>query len=222
MEKFNILLSVLRDMQDSDILRHFVLVGSWCLNFYRHLYENPVEIPAARTMDADILVPKRLPKNIQVNIVKIMEKNDFAVDIDFPSGLFKFIHAELTFEFLTNPGAKASEDVYRFTQLGITAQELRYMAIPLDHRIAVTYKDITLNIPEPEAFTLHKLIVCCLRRNSEKAQKDMETAKGMLRFFEGKTQHVQHLHELYDSFPKGWKKRIDNGLEKIGMYLPSK
>jgi hypothetical protein len=171
-------------------------------------------------MDADMLIPKRLPKDKQVNISKIMEKNNFTVEIDFPSGLYKFIHPDLKFEFLTNPGAKPGEDVYRFKQLGITAQELRYMAIPLDHRMAITYEDITLNIPEPEAFTLHKLIVCCLRRNPEKAQKDSETAKGMLLFFDGKKQHIKHLHDLYDSFPKGWKKRVNDGLEKINMSLP--
>jgi hypothetical protein len=219
-EKFDLLLAVLRDMQKADILRHFVLVGSWCQNFYRHIYGNPVEIPAARTMDADMLIPKQLPKSKQVSISGIMEKNDFAVEVDFTSGLYRFTHPDLKFEFLTNPGAKPGEDVYRFKQLGITAQELRYMSIPLDHRMVITYEDLTLNIPEPEAFTLHKLIVCCLRRNPEKAQKDSETARGMLVYFEDKQQHVQHLHELYNSFPKGWRKRVDDGLNKIGMSLP--
>lgn len=220
MEKFDLLLNVLRDLQNADILRRFVLVGSWCQNFYRHLYGNPVEIPAARTVDADMLIPKRIPKSVKVSIAQIMEKNNFAVQVDFPSGLYKFIHPELTFEFLTNPGAKPGEVVYRFKQLGITAQELRYMAIPQEHRMTIAYKDITLNIPESEAFALHKLIVCCLRRNPEKATKDTETAKGMLLFFEGKKHHLEHLHELYESFPKGWKKRVDEGLRKTGLALP--
>ena len=220
MEKFDLLLNVLRDLQNADILRRFVLVGSWCQNFYRHLYGNPVEIPAVRTVDADMLIPKRIPKSVQVSIAQIMEKNNFAVQVDFPSGLYKFIHPELTFEFLTNPGAKPGEEVYRFKQLGITAQELRYMAIPQEHFMTITYKDITLNIPEPEAFTLHKLIVCCLRRNPEKATKDAETAKGMLLFFEDKKHHIKHLHDLYESLPKGWKKRVDEGLKKTGLTLP--
>lgn len=220
MEKFNLLLAVLRDMQKADILRHFILIGSWCQNFYRHLYSNPVEIPAARTMDADMLIPKQLPKDKQVNIPQIMEKNDFAVEVDFTSGLYRFIHPDLKFEFLTNPGAKPGEDVFRFKQLGITAQELRYMAIPLDHQMVITYEDIILTIPEPEAFTLHKLIVCCLRKNPEKALKDTETARGMLMFFEGKPDHIRRIHEIYNSLPKGWKKRVNDGLEKVELSLP--
>ena len=220
MEKFDLLLAVLRDMQRADILRHFVLVGSWCLIFYRQIYDNPVEIPAVRTLDADILIPKRMPKAKQVSIPHIMEKNDFAVEIEYASGLYKFTHPELTFEFLTTAEAKASEDIYRFKHLGITAQELRYMAIPLNYRMVIAYEDIHLNLPEPEAFTLHKLIVCGLRPNPEKANKDGESARGMLIYFESRPHHVARLHEIYSSFPKGWKRRVDQGLHKIGMFLP--
>lgn len=220
MEKFDLLLAVLRDMQKADILRHFILIGSWCQNFYRHLYGNPVEIPAARTLDADMLIPKQFPKDRLVSIPQIMENNNFAVEVDFPSGLYRFTHPDLKFEFLTNPGAKPSEEVFRFRQLGITAQELRYMAIPLDHRMTITYDAITLNIPEPEAFTLHKLIVCCLRKNPEKAVKDIETARGMLMFFEQNPHHVKHIRKIYSGFPKGWQQRVDDGLKKAGLSLP--
>jgi hypothetical protein len=195
-----------------------VLVGSWCL--YRHLYGNPVEIPAARTLDADVLIPKRLPAHARGNIVQIMEKNDFAIEIDYPSGYHRFTHPDLKFEFLTDPGSKPDEQIYNFKQLSVTAQELRYMSIPLSYRMAITYKDLSITLPEPEAFTLHKLIVCCLRKKEEKAVKDTETARGLLMFFESKTHHVKRIREIYDSFPKGWKKRVDDGLKMAGLPLP--
>ena len=220
MEKFDLLLKVLRDLQTAGILRHTVLVGSWCQNFYRHLYGNPVEIPAARTLDADLLIPRRLPANVHGNIIELMEKNDFAVEIDYPSGYHRFTHPDLKFEFLTDPGSKPDEQIYKFKQLGVTAQELRYMSIPLSHKLTITYEDLTLTIPEPEAFTLHKLVVCCLRKKAEKAVKDTETARGMLMFFEGKPHHVKRIVEIYESFPKGWKKRVDDGLKKSGLELP--
>jgi hypothetical protein len=219
-EKFDLLLNVLRDLQSAGILRHVVLVGSWCQNFYRNLYGNPVEIPAARTLDADVLIPKRLPANTRGNIVQIMEKNDFAIEIDYPSGYHRFTHPDLKFEFLTDPGSKPDEQIYNFKQLGVTAQELRYMSIPLSYRTTIIYKDLSISLPEPEAFTLHKLIVCCLRKKEEKAVKDIETARGMLMFFEGKMHHVKRIHEIYGSFPKGWKKRVDDGLKKAGLPLP--
>jgi hypothetical protein len=60
-ENFDLLLKVLSDVQDAGILKYMVLVGSWCQDFYRHQYGNPLEIPATKTMDADILIPRRLP-----------------------------------------------------------------------------------------------------------------------------------------------------------------
>jgi hypothetical protein len=155
-----------------------------------------------------------------VNVSKIMEECDFVTEVEFPSGLCKFTHPQLTVEFLTNPGAKPGEEAKRFKQLGITAQELRYMSIALSYRQKVEYRDIEVALPEPEAFTLHKLIVCCLRRNPEKAQKDRETARGMLEFFGGKEQHIARIREIYAELPKGWRKRVDDGLESIGMHLP--
>lgn len=221
MGKFNLLLNVLRGLQKADILQHFVLVGSWCLNFYRYLYDNPVEIPATRTLDADILIPKRLPTSAQGSIITIMEANDFAVEFDYFSGLHRFTHPELKIEFLTDPGAKPEEGIYKFKQFGITAQELRYMSIPLSYRLPITYEDLSFSIPESEAFTLHKLIVCCLRKNPEKAVKDTETARGMLMFFQDKPLHIKRINEIYESFPKGWKSRVDDGLQKVGLSLPS-
>lgn len=220
MEKFDLLLNVLRDLQTTDILRHFVLVGSWCQNFYRHLYDNPVEIPAATTLDADMLIPKRLPASAQGNIVNVMERNDFAVEMDYSTGLHRFTHPELKIEFLTDPGAKSDEGIFKFKQFGITAQELRYMSIPLSYRMPITYQDLVFSIPEPEAFTLHKLIVCCLRKNPEKAVKDTETARGMLMFFQEKPQHIKRINEIYESFPRGWKNRVNDGLERVGLPLP--
>jgi hypothetical protein len=218
-EKFDLLLAVLRDLQAADILRHFVLVGSWCQEFYRHMYGNPIEIPVARTVDADMLIPRWLSKQKQVDITKIMAKNDFAIEVEYTSGLYKFTHPLLKVEFLTDPGAKPGQEVFKFKQLGITAQELRYMTIALSYKQTITYEDLRLNIPEAEAFALHKLIVCRLRKNPEKAQKDAETAKGMLLFFAGKQHHIDRIHEIYKSLPRGWKKRVDEGLEKVGMTL---
>jgi hypothetical protein len=123
---------------------------------------NPIEIPATRTMDADLLIPKHIPNCKKISILDILEKNDFVVEIEFLSGLYKFTHPELKIEFLTDPGSKPDEGIYAFKQFGITAQELRYMSIPLSYHKAIVYKDLKLNIPEPEAFALHKLIVCCL------------------------------------------------------------
>jgi hypothetical protein len=220
-EKFDLLVKVLGDLQDAGILKHLVLVGSWCQDFYRYQYGNPKEIPATKTMDADILIPRRMPRvNPPVDIVAIMKKNDFIFEIGPTSGLYKFNHPMLKVEFLTDPGAKPDEVTRHFKELGVTAQELHFMSLPMQYHYPLKYKHITINIPEPEVFALHKLIVCQRRINKEKAEKDRLTAQGMLLFFQGKPKHIHRLHQIIGEQSKGWQKTIKKALEKTGLELP--
>jgi hypothetical protein len=220
-EKFDLLTKVLTDLQDAGILKHLVLVGSWCQDFYRYQFGNPPQIPAAKTMDADILIPRRLPKISQpVDIVSIMKKNDFFFEISPSTGLYKFDHPLLKVEFLTDPGAKPDEVPRYFEALGVTAQELHFMSLPLSYNYPLTYQHLIINIPEPEAFALHKLIVCQRRLKKMKAEKDLLTAKGMFEFFRDKPHHIKRLHQIIAEQPKGWQKKIKLALEKTGLELP--
>jgi hypothetical protein len=218
--KFEILYTILKDLQDAGILKHVVLVGSWCQEFYRHHFENSFEIPATRTMDADILIPRRLKLAHPVDMHEIFRKRGFVTQMHYDSGFAKFIHRELTFEFLTDAGAKADEKQHTIKDLNIVAQELHFMNIPLAYNMAVQFKDLTLTIPEPEAFALHKLIVSQRRGKSDKRDKDIEAARGMFQFFKGKDIHVKRLHQIINDMPKGWQKKIVDGLKATGIVLP--
>ncbi len=102
MEKFNLLHTVLKDLQNAGILKDLVLVGSWCLDFYRFKFDNPIEIPSAKTNDADILIPRRYKTANPVDISQILKDRDFLVDQHYSSGFMRFIHRDLNFEFLTD------------------------------------------------------------------------------------------------------------------------
>jgi hypothetical protein len=220
-EKFDLLVKVLSDLQDAGILKHLVLVGSWCQDFYRYQFGNPPQIPATKTMDADILIPRRMPKvNPPVDIVAIMKKNDFIFDIGTTSGLYKFNHPMLKVEFLTDPGAKPDQATRHFEQLGVNAQELHFMSLPLTYNYPLIYKHLTFKIPEPEAFALHKLIVCQRRINKEKAEKDQLTAQGMFFFIQTDAKRVRRIHQIISEQSKGWQKTIKKALENTGLELP--
>jgi hypothetical protein len=218
--KFEILYTILKDLQDADVLKHIVLIGSWCQEFYRYHFENSFEIPATRTMDADILIPRRLKLRQPVDVHEIFRKRGFVTQMHYDSGFAKFIHRELTFEFLTDAGAKPEEKPFPIKDLNIVAQELHFMNIPLSYSMTVKFKELTLNIPEPEAFALHKLIVSQRRGNPEKRDKDIETARGLFRFFKSKDHHIKRLHQIVTGMPKGWQKAINKALENTGMELP--
>jgi len=220
-EKFDILVNVLTDLQKVNVLKHLVIVGSWCQTFYRYQFNSPEEIPATKTMDADILIPKRMPRlKTPVDIVAIMKKNDFIFEIGPRAGLYKFNHPALKFEFLTDAGAKPDQDVRHFEQLHVTAQELHFMSLPLSYNYPLQYKHLTINLPEPEAFAIHKLIICQRRINKEKAEKDRLTAQGMFLFIKNEPKRIERLHQILEEQSKGWKKRIKAALENTGIELP--
>jgi hypothetical protein len=219
-EKFELLYSVLLSLDKAGVLSDCVLVGSWCQDFYRHLYNNPFQIPAATTTDADLLVPKNLKFKQKVNVAVIMEENGFKVEQERTSSLMKFIHEDFKFEFLTNAGAKPEEKVYSFKNLNINVQELHFMNIPLTYNLIIPFRDISLRIPEPEAFALHKLIICQRRRNPLKKEKDTATARGMFEFIATQEKRIKRLHEILNGFPRGWKKKVDEALKNTGLELP--
>ena len=171
-------------------------------------------------MDADILIPRQLKVRKQVDLFQIFKNRGFVPQIHYESGFTNFIHRDLTFEFLTDAGAKPDEKQLRFKDLNIVAQELHFMNIPLSHYMTVRYRDITLNIPEPEAFAIHKLIISQRRGNQNKRKKDVEAVRGMLLFFKGKKHHIKQLHNLIANMPKGWQEKINNALKTTGLILP--
>jgi hypothetical protein len=102
----------------------------------------------------------------------------------------------------------------------VTAQELHFMSLPLSYHYPLTYKHLAINIPEPEAFALHKLIVCQRRFNKEKAEKDRLTAQGMFQFIKADPKRVKRLHRILSEQSKGWQKKIKAALEQTGLELP--
>jgi hypothetical protein len=218
-EKFELLYSVLSSLHKAGVLSDCVLIGSWCQDFYRHLWGNPFQIPAATTTDADLLVLKRIKFKRSVDVAAIMQDSDFKIDFCH-NGLMKFIHEDFKFEFLTEAGAKADEEVFTFKNLNLTAQELHFMNIPATYNFVIPFRDIFIRLPEPEAFALHKLIVSQRRRKVEKREKDLASASGLFDYFSTKEIHRKRLKEILDEFPKGWRKKIDEALEKTGLELP--
>ena len=220
MEKFEMLYSVLSSLHKAGILKDCVLIGSWCQDFYRKMFGNPFQIPAATTTDADLLVPKRMKFRKKVNIVAIMEQNGFKVKQERANSLMKFIHEDFKFEFITNAGAKVEETVHRFKNLNLTAQELHFMNIPLAYNFVIPFRDIFIRLPEVEAFALHKLIISQRRLKPEKREKDLAAVSGLFDYFSTREQHRKRLKEIMDEFPKGWRKKIDDALKKTGLELP--
>jgi len=95
------------------------------------------------------------------------------------------------------------------------------MSIPLGYNYVQPFKDITIRLPEPEAFALHKLIVSGRRGNPLKKIKDIETVRGLFEYFETQPGHITRLHQIYNDFNPGWKKKVDSAIAESNLHFPS-
>lgn len=146
----------------------------------------------AQTLDIDIASFERLSIALGDEVSKPLEKvlEDFAFE-SAPSldrgktWRWKQTRSEMFVEFLT-PSFSEAEDLRPLPALGVHAQSLHYLNYLLAEPIsaAATYRDgVLLQIPRPERFAVHKLIVADRRLegpDSLKAVKDRMQAEFLI------------------------------------------
>ena len=81
-EQFDILLHVLRRFQKAGVLKDLMLIGSWCLRFYRYHFEDPAKLPAFRTLDVDFLIPHASRVRKEADIPAILKAEKRSKDLE--------------------------------------------------------------------------------------------------------------------------------------------
>lgn len=124
-------------------------------------------------------------------------------------------------EFLT-PSFGDGETLRELPALGVNAQGLHHLnyliADPI--KAALTYRSgVLVQIPQPERYAIHKLIVADRRRTSDdvlKSEKDRRQAAFLIEVLS--EDRPDELREAYeDAFSRGpkWRKRIEATLSKM-------
>lgn len=206
-QQFEILLRVLKRFQEAGVLKDLMLIGSWCLQFYRYHFENPDKLPAFRTLDVDFLIPHASKIKTDVNIPEILRREGFVPSFNRSNDIVKYDHRELRVEFLVpelGKGGRSKE----IKTLHVKAVALRYLNLLLDYPLLVQYEGLEVRVPEPAVFALHKLIVSSRRAKAEKRSKDLEAAVGILEFLWDKPREVEKIKSILSKIPQSWRKLI--------------
>ena len=66
--------------------------------------------------------------------------------------------------------------MFEIKKLNINAEGLTYMKMLQDFKFTMTHNDITVCLPEPEAYVLHKILISNKRKNPAKKEKDLMSA----------------------------------------------
>ena len=226
MEKENdLFFTILIRLDKEEVLRDIILIGGWCSLVYKEYFGNPVEISMQRTADLDLLIPNppRIHKDVDVSL--ILEELGFDRKVSLLDGYEKYVHPDLEVEFLTPERGRGRGKPYSIDKLHINAQGLRYLDLIQSYTMKISYNGISINVPEPTAYVLHKFIVSDRRKKQFKREKDIETARQLGEYLLDQESQRNKMREIYLSMPEKWKKdliKIVKGTsEKIYTFLNS-
>lgn len=217
MEKnqYDLCLEVLRRLYQNDLLNKIILIGSWCLPFYEQYFRGIQYQPAIKTRDLDLLFTKSLTNDINTDIPALLKDLGFIVGFKGSKGYIVLQHPDLIVEFLVAEKGKGTDNPVPLPGLGINATALRYLGFLTMNTIKVEVDNLSVILPHPANFALHKLIVAQRRRNPEKKEKDMDAALSVIHALIAKGEKAV-LQTTFFSIPEKWQDSIINSLKNEG------
>ena len=156
-----------------DLLKHFVIVGSWA-EYFLTLDSTINYMTGAVTRDIDILIPHKHRQSQPISLIKDLKSRGFIYDEDILTGIVRFTKGSvLDLEFMTiNIGMDSSS--YFIRDLNISVMSLRELNFLEPYSKLVFYRDLSLRIPEPATLLIHKILIHP-SRSTNKKQKDLRS-----------------------------------------------
>ena len=214
MEKnqYELCLEVLRRLNRAGVLKDIMLIGSWCLPFYREYFSGVRYSSAIRTRDIDFLIPDPGRIHGQTDIPALLKDLGFIVNYSGAKGYIKLAHPDLLIEFLSPEKGRGMDEPVKIPKLGVNAVALRYLNFLVEDTIKVPVEDFTICLPHPVNFALHKLIIFQRRATKDKADKDRDAAVMLLRALISKGD-TGLIKSVFNSIPPRWRKSVVKGLQ---------
>lgn len=217
-DQVDLLVRVLGRFSKTGVLDQCMLIGSWCLHFYRYEFDKANLLPSLRTMDVDFLIlnPGKIRK--QVDIPGLLKEEGFIPLMNYANRLIRYQHPDLLVEFLVPELGRGFDKPRNIKPWHIQAQGIRFLNFLTAFPKRIHYRNMTICVPEPAAFALHKLIVSSRRTKKEKKQKDLESSVGLLEFLFKDLHSKEQVRSVLEKLPPKWRKTIFSVSEK---YFPA-
>jgi len=208
-------LEILTRFHNAGILDNFILIGSWCVYFYKDYFSNVPYIDQAtlKTRDLDFLINDPSKIRNKVDIPELLKDLGFVTIFNRSKGYIKLDHPNLILEFLVPEKGKSINKPYPLPKLGLNATPLRFLNFLSSNTIKIRMKGFYLTLPHPANFALHKLIIFQRRLKKEKAIKDRNVAIEILKILINKGES-SIIKNVFNSIPQKWQKKIREGLKE--------
>jgi hypothetical protein len=212
--QYDLCIEVLRRLDKSGVLKHIVLVGSWCTLFYKSYFGHTRYASVLKTRDIDLLVPQPSAISVKTNVAELLKDLGFVVGFDAPQGYIRLEHPGLIVEFLTIEKGRTSDKPYPLPKLGVNAQPLRFLEMLARNTITVKTEDISVTLPHPANFALHKLLISQRRPNKQKEEKDRDAAVRILEALISKGEQ-NIIKKVFLSLPARWQSKIKKTVQAV-------
>lgn len=216
MEKsqYDLCAEVLGRLDKAGILKDIILVGSWCTLFYKEYFGKTKYMVSLTTRDMDLLIPRPTKITAKADVAELLKDLGFVVGFTGSKGYIRLEHPELIVEFLVPERGRASDKPYSLPQLGLNAQALRFLEFLAQNTITSKVGQITVTLPHPANFALHKLLVLSRRTLPEKQTKDKQAAVRILTALIDKRQS-DIIKDVFRTMPRRWQSKITKQLTDI-------
>jgi len=202
-------------MKQQGILDNIILVGSWCVFLYKDYFKSRSYLPVLRTRDIEFLFPVPFHLNQKIDLYNLLKDLGFVLDFKGEQGYIVFQHPDLILEFLVPARGRESSKPFTIEQLGINAQPLRFMDALSRDPIQMLFGDVSVTLPHPVDFALHKLLIAGRRNRKEKAEKDRTQAVALLKAL-NIAGDFETVRTVYTGMPKSWRRKIRQELLALG------
>ena len=203
-------LQLLKLMDDNNILSHVILTGSWAEYVYAQAGILPGFELTLRTIDIDFLIKNLRRPTEPISIPQIAKNKGYSISQDVMMGTTKiFSPGGLEIEFLIPQMGSGITPVLK-TNLGVNAQALRHMEGLVRHSITADLMGMNVQVPCPESYVLHKMII----NNARSAAKQPKDRVSIARLLP----HInsEKLKTLFDTLTKKEKARVRAFVEEHG------
>lgn len=207
---------ILKTLNEDNILKDVILIGSWSLLFYKKIF---LEFkPQIRTTDIDFYVPDVKAIKSNGGITVSLKELNYEMLVDTLTNKTKFSSIDgFELEFLTKLNRQGLSCV-KIGNTKIYAESLPYVDIFNGNYIEIDFEGLTVKVASPSSYVLQKLLINSDRK-SEKRVKDIESIKYVLDFIHASQKHTRELQQLFSNVPKSWKKRIIKSINDNDIIL---
>lgn len=206
---------ILKVLDNEGILKNVILIGSWCLLFYKYIFDG--FRPIIRTTDVDFYVPNIHAIKEKTNLINSMKEINYDLISDTLTQRSTFISPDgFELEFLARLNRNRLSCI-KLGDTGIYAESLPYIEIFSSNYITINFNNMSLNIASPSSYIVQKLLIINSRK--EKKEKDIVSIKEVMTFIKASNKYKSELASLINSLPKKWKRLIKKNALENDIWL---